>query len=1452
MDDTALSASDSRDRPRPALLRRASINLAQLASIHPPVFSRTATAFPRKYNAEMADDLIVNQDVYYKPRPEVRIPIVHREGLEHLGFRTRNGRTKSGESSRTTRSKTARTIQQPSNLSREIRGAAPVRQATIAGLPNKKSTVRSTEDASGTHNADDVKYDLTLSAEWSHLLALMKKLKGVIRGWAKWQTQNSRGSGYCYTEEFSGALLFEEKESVVVLMNDLRGCKVSLSPSSTTAIHVRSSKDPNNCVVIDPQSSADFSRWLAVLLSWTPLRAAGVSSKLMRFRYPQLDFSAPSATTRLTDEKSSDKMDTTPVTVRTIKVGQVDMWDPTLKRARKGKQIVTSAHYWVPASCLLKTNGELQVFPDIQSTQSMSTSSSSGTEYIYNNPLANLSSNNLGLNQGLAGSWANGSQVIFQLSTIRRSAIQKADPSLTGRDNCIVIFLKTPAVSFMSPNLSHTNLSSSSNQSQSSSFHQSSYSMHHQHQYGHHQSPSLLSTTSLVDVTQSGNRGLIVTPIYLSFDSRMNFEVWFVLLRSLSLPELYGPDTGRVAGSFRQQRILNVRIIDGKVLWPRGPAMKVESTIQSKSMDSYVDVELNDKVRARTRVKYGTSKPFWREDFSFPDLPFLVNSVKLNLKQRNKKTRDLQSDATVGEVRMLISDIQKDSDLERWIPIYNPARGYMGKTGEICVKMQVSEFTILASYEYDYMLDLLLDFRNRLTIQLADVTGDLKRLSNALLDIYQASGQVTDWLIALAEDEINDTGTSSSASNVNDKMTESSEPKAVATPTLSSTSSSTSNSTSTSTPTSRAPSSGTRKPIQVTNPSCPSGLGPTSNSCEYSQEGASSGSSTVSPGTLTPNSLHGNSHENLPPSRSSSANLASINSAAIADANLLFRGNSLLTKSLDAHMRRIGHDYIKSTLADVIRRIVAENADCEVDPSRLDNPETLDAHWARLDSYMLSIWDRIRHSAKQCPPGLRRIFHNIRLNIENRFGEFLSASWYSGVSGFLFLRFFCPAVLSPKLFGLMQDHPPACSQRTLTLLAKGLQGLANRAQFGTKEPWMAPMNKFLNSHIQEFREFISEVSTWRSKIYTHDPPLVHYDEVGRDLQDDNEAEANRRSLSMVPYQIPNTILSRLPPAFRDSAPSLPFLIDRPAALAELVDIWLQWYDTKVALRTAQKATAAAAAAASSSPSSKEYDIESSNDGHRSSTSSMPNTIEGMPDQYTDDSDDLYYIDEDRTDDESVDRERDVEYSEGEGQPVRSKHVEEEEDTPSGVLFTGALLMFHRECVRIRNEIQKLRYKSSIPEIPSEVPPETWEYYVTHFLDTSEFHFVRRGSVLKSLFLGGVSGGRNDSSSKDEDYEERARFEHGDDEYSYFPAAEPQPTRPSFGDSRWYSMPPDVATREGSGKSAGSGSSDSSLGGTISTVSKGIGSISKKSKSLKLPAWRKLLGSSSSGSSRKEK
>lgn len=114
---------------------------------------------------------------------------------------------------------------------------------------------------------------------------------------------------------------------------------------------------------------------------------------------------------------------------------------------------------------------------------------------------------------------------------------------------------------------------------------------------------------------------------------------------------------------------------------------------------------------------------------------------------------------------------------------------------------------------------------------------------------------------------------------------------------------------------------------------------------------------------------------------------------------------------------------------------------------------------------------------------------------------------------------------------LFSDHPPDRTKRTFTLIAKSLNVLANTTKFGTKEPWMEPMNKFLASSANEFKSFIDEICSVSSSQIA--------------------------SAKLEPqYAAPNQIRSRLPALSREGLPSLPFLLDHARLLAQLVDLWI--------------------------------------------------------------------------------------------------------------------------------------------------------------------------------------------------------------------------------------------------------------------------------------------------------
>ncbi|RDL37595.1 GTPase activation, GAP [Venustampulla echinocandica] len=248
------------------------------------------------------------------------------------------------------------------------------------------------------------------------------------------------------------------------------------------------------------------------------------------------------------------------------------------------------------------------------------------------------------------------------------------------------------------------------------------------------------------------------------------------------------------------------------------------------------------------------------------------------------------------------------------------------------------------------------------------------------------------------------------------------------------------------------------------------------------------------------------------------------------EANLLFRGNSLFTQAMDFHMRRVGAEYLRETLSDKVAGINTRNPDCEVDPSRMAKEEDSGKNWSLLISLTTDVWEAIAGSASRCPAELRQILKYIRAVAEDRYGDFFRTVSYTSVSGFLFLRFLCPALLNPKLFGLLRDHPQPKAQRTLTLIAKSLQALANLGSFGQKEIWMEPMNRFLYGHRQGVKDFIDDICA---------------------------LSAERRTSALpASYSTPITILARLPATSREGFPSLPYLIDHARNFAALVKLWV--------------------------------------------------------------------------------------------------------------------------------------------------------------------------------------------------------------------------------------------------------------------------------------------------------
>ncbi|XP_072176772.1 uncharacterized protein [Diadema setosum] len=216
---------------------------------------------------------------------------------------------------------------------------------------------------------------------------------------------------------------------------------------------------------------------------------------------------------------------------------------------------------------------------------------------------------------------------------------------------------------------------------------------------------------------------------------------------------------------------------------------------------------------------------------------------------------------------------------------------------------------------------------------------------------------------------------------------------------------------------------------------------------------------------------------------------------SIKDESLVFRANTMATKSMEAYMKLIGGKYLQDTLGDFIQYLYMTNEDCEVDPERIQGGGTLAEHQASLMVMCEMASCKILNSSASFPSDLRAIFHRLRQLFAERInGEEICTKL---ISGCIFLRFLCPAIMSPSLFELIQEYPDEKTSRCLTLIAKTVQALANFTKFGTKESYMLNMNEFLEREWGNMKVFLQEISSGSDK--SHAVKFSGYIDLGREL-----------------------------------------------------------------------------------------------------------------------------------------------------------------------------------------------------------------------------------------------------------------------------------------------------------------------------------------------------------------
>ncbi|XP_054273191.1 ras GTPase-activating protein raskol isoform X2 [Macrosteles quadrilineatus] len=194
----------------------------------------------------------------------------------------------------------------------------------------------------------------------------------------------------------------------------------------------------------------------------------------------------------------------------------------------------------------------------------------------------------------------------------------------------------------------------------------------------------------------------------------------------------------------------------------------------------------------------------------------------------------------------------------------------------------------------------------------------------------------------------------------------------------------------------------------------------------------------------------------------------------IEDDRLTFRGNSLATKAMEAYLKLTGEKYLHSTLGELVAGVLGAGVDCEVDPLKAGGGAALARNQLNLRNAVETTWAKILSSAATFPVELRECFQLFRERLVASGRQDISDNL---ISACIFLRFLCPAILSPSLFNITHEYPNEKAARNLTLVAKTLQTLANFTRFQGKENFMEFMNDFLEREAPSMKTFLHSISS---------------------------------------------------------------------------------------------------------------------------------------------------------------------------------------------------------------------------------------------------------------------------------------------------------------------------------------------------------------------------------------
>lgn len=123
-----------------------------------------------------------------------------------------------------------------------------------------------------------------------------------------------------------------------------------------------------------------------------------------------------------------------------------------------------------------------------------------------------------------------------------------------------------------------------------------------------------------------------------------------------------------------------------------------------------------------------------------------------------------------------------------------------------------------------------------------------------------------------------------------------------------------------------------------------------------------------------------------------------------------------------------------------------------------------------LTSIIQEVLDCITGSLDDCPLSFRIVCSYLYKYCEAKF----PSQTIQIIGGFIALRFFCAALVTPESNGLVEEAPSLDSRRILILVSKTIQNLSNHASF--REKFMDALNNFLDTNQHKMDFFLEQLS----------------------------------------------------------------------------------------------------------------------------------------------------------------------------------------------------------------------------------------------------------------------------------------------------------------------------------------------------------------------------------------